>query len=126
MRLLTTVCLVLAALSFGLMAHAQAAAPTSALTWAAPTTNTDTTAITGAITYNVYEAATTAALSGSVAFSTGLTATTLTTSQGAADGVTACFAVTAVVGGIESAQSNAVCKTFPAAVPNAPSGLVVK
>jgi hypothetical protein len=102
----------------------RAAAPSATVSWIAPTQNTDLTPITGPITYNLYEGPTTTITT--AAAQTGITTVTLTTNIGAIDGTTACYAVTAVVGGVESAQSNAACKTFPAATPTAPSGLTVK
>jgi hypothetical protein len=96
---------------------ALAAAPTSVLTWGAVTTNTDGTTASG-ITYNVYAAYGTAA---QAKISSGVTASTYTdASASLTDGLTACYAVSAVEGGVEGAQSNVACKTFPAAVPSAP------
>jgi len=99
------------------------AANTASLSWTAVTTNTDGSAVSGAVTYNVYQGASAGALT---SVQTGLTTTSATVTAGLADGATVCFAVTAVAGGIESAQSAVACKTFPAGVPSAPTGLVVK
>jgi hypothetical protein len=108
----------------GLVASvAVAAGVSSVLTWTAPTANTDSTAISGTLTYNVYSGPTAGTLA-ATPVQTGLTVTTGTV-PGAA-GTTQCFAVTAVEGGQESAQSNVSCKTFPASVPNAPTNFVAK
>lgn len=98
---------------------AMAATLSSTLTWTAPTGNTDGTAVSGTLTYNLYEGPSATALSASPA-QTGITTLGEATALGAAPGATACFAVTAVEGGQESAQSNVSCKTFPASIPNAP------
>lgn len=102
----------------------QAAGPSAALAWVAPTTNTDGTAITVALTYNVYQGSAVSAAActlGSTPVQTGVSGTSLTITAGLADGTTACFAVTAVEGGVESAKSNVATKTFPPATPLAPA-----
>jgi len=98
----------------------------SLLNWVAPTTYTDGTAITEAITYNVYFGTTATGILTQVA--SGLTGTTYTDSQAALTaGSTACYAVTAVtpLAG-ESAYSAVACKTFPHAKPNPPTNTLVK
>jgi hypothetical protein len=131
-RLLTAVLFLAASLT----AHAQCALPsTPALTvttnspvvasWVAPTTNVDSSAITAALTYNVY------ALSETIkpgtctqtALATGLTALSWRANYAASQ----CIAVTAVENGVESARSPAVCVAVvaPPPVPNPPSGLSV-
>lgn len=112
---------VVAALVFPAVA---AAGNQAILSWTAPTTNTDGTAITGAVTYNVYQGTATALATAAV--QTGLTATSVTVTAGLTDGATVCWAVTAVAGGIESAQSATACKTFPAGTPNSPAGFTAK
>lgn len=102
----------------------QAAGPTATLTWVPPTTNTDGSPITGTLTYNIYEgqgASVSTCTVGSTPSQTGLSGTTVTISTGLQDGTTACFAVTAVEGGVESAKSNTATKTFPPATPLAPT-----
>lgn len=101
------------------IAVAQAAGPSATLTWVPPTTNTDGTPITGALTFNVYQGPTGAESTTPV--QTGLSGTSATITAGLADGTTVCFKVTAVEGGQESAKSNEACKTFPAATPNSPT-----
>lgn len=104
--------------------QAQAAGPSATLTWTAPTTNTDGTPITGTLTFNVYQgsgASVSACTLGTTAVQTGISGTTVTVTSGLADGTTACFAVTAVEGGVESAKSNTATKTFPPATPLAPT-----
>lgn len=106
---------------------ATAAAPSVQLTWVAPTTNTDGTAITGAISYNLFQgtgASASSCVVGTTPVQSGLSSTSVTVTAGLTDGTTACFAVTAVVGGQMSADSNVADKTFPAATPMAPTNLV--
>jgi len=102
---------------------AHAAPPSAVLTWAAPTLNTDGTAITLPLTYNVYQGAQGSTTKPSVL--TGVTALTATITTGLAASSTVCFELTAVAGGQESAHSGEACKTFPAATPAAPT-LTVK
>ena len=88
--------------------------------WSAPTLNTDGSAIVGALTYNVYEGPAGALVK--VAAAT--TAQTLQLAGGFIPGLTYCFAVTAIEGGVESAQSAQVCVKIPFAVPAAPKARV--
>ena len=115
-KILYAFCLYL--LFFALSVVVQAATPSATLTWVAPTTNTDGTAITLPLTYNVYQG--TGSTVGATPVQTGVTALTLTITAGLTDGTTACFAVTAVEGGQESVKSNVACKTFPQAVAEPP------
>lgn len=91
-----------------------------ALTWIAPTTNIDNTPIVGAITYRVF---------GGVQAQTKTLLATVTgtsyTHTSAPNGTTYCYVVRAVVGGVESADSNERCTTIPASVPNPPTNLVI-
>jgi hypothetical protein len=105
-----------------MVAAAQAVSPVSAaLTWTAPTKNTDGTAITGAITYNVYQG-----LAGAlVKVGTGLTTAQDTITTGLTPGTTQCFAVTAVVAGIESGQSATACAAIPQPTPGVPTQVIV-
>jgi hypothetical protein len=93
---------------------------TATLNWAAPTDYTSGAAITGALTYNVYQG-----VSGSTLakVQSGLTASSVVITAGLTAGSTMCFAVTAVSAGVESAQSAQACKAFAAAVltPMAPT-----
>jgi hypothetical protein len=98
---------------------AQTTPNTANLSWTTPTTNTDGSAISGSVTFNVYESIQGSAPTGSP-IATGLTAASDAISTGLADGSTDCFNVTAVVAGQQSAFSNQACKSFPAGTPNAP------
>lgn len=99
------------ALAFATVSAAQTAGPSATLTWAAPTTYVDGTAIpsTVTITYNVYQGPSASAL---VKVASGVTALTDTVTTGLSDGQTYYWAVTAVANSIESAQSNVGSKTF--------------
>lgn len=99
------------------------ATPTAIVGWTAPTTNTDTSPITVALTYNLYQGLQGAALA---QVATGFTSLSATVTSGLTAGTTVCFAVTAVGAGQESAQSNPACKSFTASVPNAPTAISVK
>lgn len=90
--------------------------PTATLTWTAPTTYTDGTAIpsTVALSYNVYQGVSPTAL---VKVASGVTTLTSTITTGLADGNTYYWSVTAVAGGLEGAQSNVASKTFAAVAP---------
>jgi len=90
------------------------------LDWVAPTTNTDGSAITGAITYNVYQGASATSLA---KVQSGITALTTTVTTGLTPGAEAFFSVTAVAEGEESSEVSAVSILIPALVPNAPTGL---
>ena len=91
----------------------QTAASTAiTLTWMAPTTNTDGSAIAGPITYNIYSGATKTGTMAKVV--SGLTAT----QNLAANPTQPCYSVTAVVNGLESAQSGVVCVTGGVVVSN--------
>jgi hypothetical protein len=91
-------------------------APTATLTWTAPTTYTDGTTIPGtvAITYNVYQGNTATTL---VKVASGVTTLTNTITTGLVDGQTYYWAVTAVAGGLEGAQSNVGTKVFASLPP---------
>lgn len=89
-------------------------APTATISFAAPTKNTDGSAIAGTLTYNVYQA-----IKGGTKVKVGtITATSMTVTAGLAAGVEYCWDVTAVANGQESAHSNEGCKAFAFPVPN--------
>lgn len=90
------------------------AAVTLSVKWAAPTTYTDGTTISDPITYNVYVGATGAEVKSQSA----LTATQATIAATA--NVQQCATITAVVNGVESAQSAEGCATKGFPVPSAP------
>jgi hypothetical protein len=79
----------------------------AALSWTAPAKNTDGSTISGAITYNVYHGLSAAALTDKVPVN-GLAYTYANLASG-----THYFAVTAVVGGSESALSAVGSKVIP-------------
>jgi hypothetical protein len=91
-------------------------APTATLTWTAPTTYSDGTTIPSSVTltYNIYQGISATSL---VKVATGVTAVTSSINTGLADGTTYYWAVTAVAGGLEGAQSNVGTKTFAAVAP---------
>lgn len=107
-----------------LAAGAACAAPSAVASWTAPVAYTDATPIvTGtAVTYNLYQGVQGAAL---VKVQSTIAAATVTVTAGLTAGTTQCFAVTAVVGGVESAQSNAACAAVPLPTPNAPSQITI-
>jgi hypothetical protein len=110
-------------LTFGLIsAVAQSAGPTANLLWTAPTTNTDGSAVVGALTYNVYQGAQGAAL---VKVASAISGTTTNITAGLASGSTQCFAVSAIEGGVEGAQSNTACAAIPVPKVNAPTQITV-
>lgn len=96
------------------------AAVTASVSWTAPTTNTDGSKITGAITYNLYSGATATALPFTAVVQKGMSNTLTQVMSGLTAGVQTCFAATAVVATIESAQSTPTCYT-PAAATLTPS-----
>lgn len=91
-------------------------APSAKITITAPTTYSDGTAIpsTVALTYNLYQGLSATTL---VKVASGLTALSNTVTTGLSDGQTYFFAVTAVAGGLEGAQSNVGSKVFALVAP---------
>ncbi|MDE2100455.1 MAG: hypothetical protein KGL39_24600 [Patescibacteria group bacterium] len=105
------------------------------LGWQAPTTNTDNSVISGTLSYNIYQVASSTATSGGTKVASGITAgvyqiTNLT------DATTVCYAVTAVEtytatqvppsgATEESGYSNAVCAALPPGVPSTPLMLTI-
>jgi hypothetical protein len=115
--------LLLAGLLLSIAGVAAALTPHSAsLVWTPPTLNTDGSAIAGAITYNLYQGPCAGPL---VQVQSGLTVAAATVSTGLTPGQNTGFAVTAVVAGLESAQTAAACATIPFPQPNAPTLLTV-
>jgi len=90
------------------------------LSCTAPTKNTDGSSITGTISYKFYEGMSAGSFSSSSAPQTACAYTWAGLSVG-----THFFAVTATVGGVESAVSNVVTKTIAAPKPNPPTNLTV-
>lgn len=92
------------------------------LYWTPPTTNTDSTPIAGPITYTLYQGSAGAV---TTKVQTGITGQSALVSSGLTPGTQTCFAVTAVVAGIESVPSNQLCVTIPPVVltPSSPTNL---
>ena len=101
-----------------------AEAATVNLTWTPPTKMSDGSTISGPITYRVYRATSAAGIA---------TATAIATTPAGVSGFqdTAApagdlwYAVSAIVGGVEGAKTNAVTINVPAPTPNAPTGLTL-
>jgi hypothetical protein len=119
MRMIKTV-FALVALAVAGIAYA-VSTTSAALSWTAPTTNTDGTAITATLTYNVYQG-----LSGAlVKVQSNLTTAATTITTGLTANTTQCFAVTAIANGVESAQSTPACAAIPFPAPGAPTSVIV-
>lgn len=88
------------------------------LNWVAPTLNTDGSAITAALTYNLYSVTTTA----STSLQTGITG--LTNQRTNLNAGTPCYALTAVANTLESAPTTPICVLVTSA-PNAPTSITV-
>lgn len=92
-------------------------APAATLTFTPPTTNTDGTPVVGPLTYEILQGPAAASLA---VAAKGLAGSPITVNTGLGAGATVYFAVVAVdAKGNASAQSNVVCKTFPASIPSA-------
>lgn len=89
------------------LAGAQGVAQTATVTIKPPTTNTDGSAITGAITYNIYQGPKAGPFTKTVAG----TATTVNTIASLTAGT--CFEASAIVGGTESGPSAITCLLQP-------------
>ena len=118
---------VLALFGIGALVVAQSASNTVTFSWTAPTAFTDGSAIpsTDAITYNVYLGSGGPGSEATTAAVTGVSAQTWAPSTTYPGGTVVCGTVRSVVNGVESANSNEACKTFPA-VPNPPTGNTAK
>jgi hypothetical protein len=109
-------------------ALAQTTSPTAVVTWAAPIAYTSGTLFPAGtvVTYNLYQGTQVGTATPSlIKVQVGLTAPTATVTTGLTPGTTQCFAATALVAGIESAQSNQACAAIPNPVPNAPNQITV-
>lgn len=106
--------LVLCALMAPSVGHAQVSSSQVTVSWTKPTLNTDGSAITGTVSYNMYEGTSATGPWTKVLGQLSAVAEELST-------ITAgnCFAVTAVVASVESALSTGVCLKQP----DAPTGL---
>lgn len=132
--LATLLALVAGAALAGTVIPVGASVTTLTVAWSPPTSNVDGSPITGAITYNAYFSF------GSVCSAAPLTAlmnaSPIASTSYLVTGVGAglkCFAVTAVVNGVESAQSAQVAVTVTQGVappviktPSAPTGVTVQ
>lgn len=99
-------------------------AGTASLTWTAPTTRTDGSALSGAVTYKVYRGTSAAAVASATTPIGTATGTTYT--DASAPSGTQFYAVATVdASGAESVKSNAVSVVIPVAPPSPPTGLTV-
>lgn len=126
MRILAVIAALVALPVFGQTCPAATTTPQAArdearLTWVPPTTNTDGTAIAGALSYRVYRSSG----SGSTAFAFQCQTSALSASMLAQPVGVQNYRVTANVGGIESAPSNVASKTIAAPTPNPPGNLTL-
>lgn len=103
-----------------LLGDGTAFAGTANLSWTAPTTRTDGSALTGAVSYKVYRGASASSLSLLT------TVTTVGYTDTAAPAGTVFYAVSAVdSAGLESAKTAALSVVIPVAPPSPPTGLSV-
>ncbi len=92
-------------------------APAASITFTAPTTNTDGTALTGTVTYDLFQGSASGA---EKLVASGLSGSPIAVNTGLVDGTSIYWYVEAVnSAGNASAPSNEVCKTFPAGTPSA-------
>lgn len=114
-RLLIALALLLPLSAFG--------ANQSVLAWSAVTTRTDGTTLLNLAGYNVYRGPTAGSLTKLTQVAPNLTTYT---DGSPASGNTYFYAVTAIdANGLESAPTNTVSKSFPAALPSAPGTLTI-
>ena len=102
-------------------AAAFAAAPQITVSWTAPTANTDGTAITGAITYQLY-----VGTSGKEAkFGNPVTSPPYIITPTPAPGSQVCVQVTAIANGVESDRTPEACTVVPFPVPGSPTVVTI-
>lgn len=89
-------------------------APTATITFVAPTKNTDGSAITGTLTYNLYQGT---AAGAETKVASAIAGSPFTVSTGLVASTTVYWYLTAVENGVESAPTNEACKVFPGVVP---------
>jgi hypothetical protein len=90
-------------------------APVASISFVAPTLQSDGTALTTAVTYNIYQGTASGA---EVKVASGVGPNSpVTVTTGLTSGETVYWYLTAVDASGEGAPSNEVCKQFPAAVP---------
>jgi len=93
------------------------------LTWVAPTTNTDGSAIVGPLTYTIYQYVN--ATEATTKVVTGVTGLTYIVTGGLITGAGYTFHVTCTnAQGLESGAGNAAVVTIPGVAPNPPTNLV--
>lgn len=104
------------------VAAAYAAPPQTTVTWTAPTTNTDSTVISGPITYQLYVGA-----SGQeVAYGKPVSASPYVLANPApVPGSNVCAQITAIVAGVESARTLETCVKIPLPVPSPPGKVTI-
>jgi hypothetical protein len=91
-------------------------APVATIAFTAPTTNTDGTAISTPLTYNLYMGTATGT---ETKIASGATGSPIAVNTGLKPAATYYFQVTVVdAHGVESPRSNEVCKAFPASTPS--------
>ncbi len=112
----------LALLCASAAAIAAAAPPQAVLSWTAPTTNADGSAITSTLTYNVYQGVQGAALA---KVQSGIATATATITTGLTAGSTQCFTVSAVANSLEGAQTTTACAAIPFPTPGVPTQITV-
>ena len=88
--------------------------PGATISFTAPTKNTDGTAVTGPLTYNVYQGVASGA---EVKVASGAAGSPIQINTGLSPNTTYYWYVTVVEGTGESGASNEVCKSFPASLP---------
>lgn len=98
-----------------------AAGPSVNITWAAPTANADGTAITGALTYQLYSGASGA----EVKTGTPVSASPYVLSAGLTPGKSICVQLTAIANGVESDKTPEACATVPFPKPKSPTTVTV-
>lgn len=112
------------ALALMLAAGVAFAATSASISWTGPTLNTDGSAITGAVTYNLYTGAQGVAPE-VTSVQKGITTPSATVTTGLTAGATVCFAVSAVVGGVEGAQTAPSCVAVPLPTPGVPTQVTI-
>lgn len=106
-----------------LVVPASQAQATSQVTvsWTAPTKNTDGSAISGAVTYQLYVGA-----SGKEAkLGNPVTAPPYVITPTPAPGTTVCAQITAIANAVESDKTPEACTTIPYPTPNSPSVVTI-
>lgn len=98
-----------------------ATAPIVTVNWSRPTLNTDGSAITSPITYQLYVGT----AGHEVIYKTPVTSPPYILVPTPAPGSQVCVQVTATADSVESAPSAEICKTLPKSTPNAPTAVTI-